>query len=233
MRLTSTSLLQFSQARGPILWKSLGKQSCSMPAPQNAPSGSARGLLVWSMSKHPDRKHCSCSLADLWTEGGHGPSRVEPALSPIWTDKAPGGATQTLLLPRLPPITRRRSPIPPIWSDGIHRGPLQGFFQQSGRRANAETAVKVAGATAKHCAVVHGKSTFLSGTLRGNDYDHECYTRANVAYSRATDLTISACPLNMQEPQACCKFYLPCSTGSALCTPTTRHPRPLSRVNSQ
>ena len=28
--------------------------------------------------------------------------------------------------------------------------------------------------------------------------DHECYTRANVAYSRATDLTISACPLNMQ-----------------------------------
>ena len=63
---------------------------------------------------------------------------------------------------------------------------LQGFFQQSGRRANAETAVKVAGATAKHCVVVHGKSTFLSGTSRGNDYDHECYTRANVAYSRAT-----------------------------------------------
>ena len=51
MRLTSTSLLQFSQARGPILWKPLGKQSCSTPAPQNAPSGSARGLLVWSMSK--------------------------------------------------------------------------------------------------------------------------------------------------------------------------------------
>ena len=51
MRLTSTRLLQFSQARGPILWKSLGKQSCSMPAPQNAPSGSDRGLLVWSMSK--------------------------------------------------------------------------------------------------------------------------------------------------------------------------------------
>ena len=40
---------------------------------------------------------------------------------------------------------------------------LQGFFQQSGRRANAETAVKVAGATAKHCLVLHGKSTFLSG----------------------------------------------------------------------
>ena len=46
---------------------------------------------------------------------------------------------------------------------------LQGFFQQSGRRANAETAVKVAGATAKHCVVAHGKSTFLSGTSRGND----------------------------------------------------------------
>ena len=25
----------------------------------------------------------------------------------------------------------------------------------------------------------------------------ECYTRANVAYSRATDLTILACPVNM------------------------------------
>ena len=74
---------------------------------------------------------------------------------------------------------------------------LQGFFQQSGRRANAETAVKVAGATAKHCVVLHGKSTFLSGTSQGNDYDHECYTRANAAYSRATDLTISACPVNM------------------------------------
>ena len=35
-----------------------------------------------------------------------------------------GGGTQTLLLPRLPPITRRRSPIPPIWSDSIHRGPV-------------------------------------------------------------------------------------------------------------
>ena len=74
---------------------------------------------------------------------------------------------------------------------------LQGFFQQSGRRANAETAVKVAGATAKHCVVLHGKSTFLSGTSRSNDFDHECYTRANVAYSRATDLTVSACPVNM------------------------------------
>ena len=74
---------------------------------------------------------------------------------------------------------------------------LQGFFKQSGRRANAETAVKVAGATATHCIVLHGQSNFLSGTSRSTDFDHECYTRANVAYSRATDLTISACPVNM------------------------------------
>ena len=74
---------------------------------------------------------------------------------------------------------------------------LQSFFQQSGRRANAETAVKVAGATARHCIVLRGKSNFLSGASRGTDYDQGCYTRANVAYSRATDLTISACPLNM------------------------------------
>ena len=74
---------------------------------------------------------------------------------------------------------------------------LQGFFQQSGRRANAETAVKVAGATAKHCIVLHGKANFLSGTSRSTDFDHECHTRANVAYSRATDLTVSACPVNM------------------------------------
>ena len=33
---------------------------------------------------------------------------------------------------------------------------------------------------------------------RGNDVDHECHTRANVAYSRATDLTVSVCPVNMQ-----------------------------------
>ena len=74
---------------------------------------------------------------------------------------------------------------------------LQGFFKQSGRRANGETAVKVAGATAKHCIVLHGQSNFLSGTSRSTDFDHECYTRANVAYSRATDLTVSACPVNM------------------------------------
>ena len=63
-------------------------------------------------------------------------------------------------------------------------------------------AVKVAGATAKHCVVLHGKSTFLSGTSRSNDFDHECYTRANVAYSRATDLTVSACPVNMHGTTA-------------------------------
>ena len=31
-----------------------------------------------------------------------------------------------------------------------------------------------------------------------SDYDQECFTRANVAFSRATNLTILACPLNMQ-----------------------------------
>ena len=61
-----------------------------------------------------------------------------------------------------------------------------------------KTAVKVAGATAKHCIVIHGESTFLSGEGRNLDYDQECFTRANVAYSRATNLTILACPLNMQ-----------------------------------
>ena len=64
--------------------------------------------------------------------------------------------------------------------------------------ADKETAVKVAGATAKHCIVIHGVSTFLSGEGRNLDYDQECFTRANVAYSRATDLTILACPLNTQ-----------------------------------
>ena len=41
-------------------------------------------------------------------------------------------------------------------------------------------------------------STFLSGEGHNLDYDQECFTRANVAYGRATDLTILACPLNMQ-----------------------------------
>ena len=75
---------------------------------------------------------------------------------------------------------------------------LRNYFTIAGKKANAETAVKVAGATAKHCIVIHGDSTFLSGEGRNLDYDQECFTRANVAYSRATDLTILACPLNMQ-----------------------------------
>ena len=75
---------------------------------------------------------------------------------------------------------------------------LRNYFSIAEKKANAETAVKVAGATAKHCIVIHGVSTFLSGEGRHLDYDQECFTRANVAYSRATDLTILACPLNMQ-----------------------------------
>ena len=71
---------------------------------------------------------------------------------------------------------------------------LRNYFDIAWKKANAETAVKVAGATAKHCIVIHGESTFLSSL----DYDQECFTRANVAYSRATNLTILACPLNMQ-----------------------------------
>ena len=75
---------------------------------------------------------------------------------------------------------------------------LRNYFSIAGKKANAETAVKVAGATAKHCIVIHGLSTFLSGQGGHQDYDQECFTRANVAYSRATDLTILACPLNTQ-----------------------------------
>ena len=63
---------------------------------------------------------------------------------------------------------------------------------------NAETAVKAAGATARHCIVIHGQSTFLSGEGQNLDFDQECFTRANVAFSRAANLTILACPLNMQ-----------------------------------
>ena len=66
---------------------------------------------------------------------------------------------------------------------------LRNYFSIAGKKANAETAVKVAGATAKHCIVIHGVSTFLSGEGHNLDYDQECFTRANVAYSRATDLT--------------------------------------------
>ena len=75
---------------------------------------------------------------------------------------------------------------------------LRNYFSIAEKKANAETAVKVAGATALHCIVIHGVSTFLSGEGRHLDCDQECFTRANVTYSRATDLTILACPLNMQ-----------------------------------
>ena len=75
---------------------------------------------------------------------------------------------------------------------------LRNYFDIAGKKANAETAIKVAGATAKHCIVIHGQSTFLSGEGQNLDFDQECFTRANVAYSRATNLTILACPLNMQ-----------------------------------
>ena len=72
------------------------------------------------------------------------------------------------------------------------------YFSIADKKVNAETAVKVAGATTKHCIDIHGVSTFLSGEGRHLDNDQECFTRANVAYSRATDLTILACPLIMQ-----------------------------------
>ena len=64
---------------------------------------------------------------------------------------------------------------------------LQAHLQAKGKQANAETAVKVAGATPRHCIVLQGRTTFLSGNRRDSDFDSECYTRANVAYSRATD----------------------------------------------
>ena len=51
MRLTSTSRLQFSQAFGPMLRKSHGRQRLSMPDPQKLPSGSALDLLVLSITK--------------------------------------------------------------------------------------------------------------------------------------------------------------------------------------
>ena len=75
---------------------------------------------------------------------------------------------------------------------------LRNYFDLTSKKANAETAVKVAGATARHCIVIHGPSNFLSGAGQDLAFDQECFTRANVAYSRATNLTILACPLNMQ-----------------------------------
>ena len=46
--------------------------------------------------------------------------------------------------------------------------------------------------------VIHGRTSFLSGNGQNPDFDQECFTRADVACSRATNLTILACPLNMQ-----------------------------------
>ena len=59
---------------------------------------------------------------------------------------------------------------------------LRNYFDIARKKANAETAVKVAGATAKHCIVIHGESTFLSGEGRNLDYDQECFTQANIAW---------------------------------------------------
>ena len=47
---------------------------------------------------------------------------------------------------------------------------LRSFCHQSRRNTNVETAVKVAGATAKHCIVLHGQSSFLSGHSNQSDF---------------------------------------------------------------
>ena len=52
---------------------------------------------------------------------------------------------------------------------------LRNYFEIAWKTANAETAVKVAGATAQHCIVIHGESTFLSGEGRNLDYAQECF----------------------------------------------------------
>ena len=39
---------------------------------------------------------------------------------------------------------------------------LRNYFDIARKKANAETAVKVAGATAKHCIVTHGSLPFLA-----------------------------------------------------------------------
>ena len=50
---------------------------------------------------------------------------------------------------------------------------LRNYFDITGKQANAETAVKVAGATAKHCIVIHGQSNFLSGNGQSLDFDQD------------------------------------------------------------
>ena len=47
---------------------------------------------------------------------------------------------------------------------------LRSFCHQSRRNTNVKTAVKVAGATAKHCIVLHGQSSFLSGHSNKSDF---------------------------------------------------------------
>ena len=54
--------------------------------------------------------------------------------------------------------------------------------------------------------LIHGVSTFLRKEGHNLDYDQECFARANVAYSRATDITILACPLNMQGMPGALQF---------------------------
>ena len=50
----------------------------------------ATAPALGNFEQHPNRKRCSCSLADLWTEGGHGSSRVEPALFRYGLTRLPG-----------------------------------------------------------------------------------------------------------------------------------------------
>ena len=88
---------------------------------------------------------------------------------------------------------------------------LRNYFEIAWKTANAEMAVKAADATAQDCIVIHGVSTFLGGKGRNLDDDQECFTRANVAHSRATNLTILACPLNMQG--------MPGALGRTNCSP--------------
>ena len=59
---------------------------------------------------------------------------------------------------------------------------LRSFCHQSRRNTNIETAVNMAGATAKHCIILHGQSSFLSGHSNRSDFDKECYTRPNVRF---------------------------------------------------
>ena len=101
---------------------------------------------------------------------------------------------------------------------------LRSFCQQSRRSTNVETAVKVAGATARHCTVLHGQSSFLSGHSNRSDFDKQCYTRADVAFSRATDLTVLACPVNMHGLTGAMQVIGALLHGAAPCTPVTQHP---------